>query len=376
LPYKKDAAKQRPSKKRKTKAERNAERQGGRDALLATLHVPPDNERHEVVGADPGKRNLLHLTNESAPDGYNDGEERAQDSRLATLNYTFGQRLHESGAAKRAKWQEQRMRPDARGAQEALAEYDSRVTGLEHFQGYLGARFRAQSILSAQYGKVHQRVVRWHNWRDRRASEDRFAQRVVHTFGTDAVIAYGNASGFHALAGLPSSPTQGLRARLRAKAHLGLQVVPVPEAYTTLTCSRCGATLKEDPTRARYTDAGRLVAPRGIRRCHSANCGGLRWNRDHNAAINIRANLLHRLQNGRWLFGPRRDTALVGGDTPDDGVLAAERDALLRRNHNNLPAGMSPLASTAPVLHLRESQNLVVRLFFPPTFPIPLFFCG
>jgi hypothetical protein len=39
----------------------------------------------------------------------------------------------------------------------------------------------------------------------------------------------------------------------------------------------------------------------GIRRCNSATCGGFRrWNRDHNAAINIRANLLHYLNNGTW----------------------------------------------------------------------------
>jgi hypothetical protein len=32
----------------------------------------------------------------------------------------------------------------------------------------------------------------------------------------------------------------------------------------------------------------------GIRRCNRAQCGGhLRWNHDHNAAINIRQNLLH-----------------------------------------------------------------------------------
>ncbi len=37
----------------------------------------------------------------------------------------------------------------------------------------------------------------------------------------------------------------------------------------------------------------------GIRRCISA-CGGLRWNRDHNAAINIRNNLLPYLERGTW----------------------------------------------------------------------------
>jgi len=74
----------------------------------------------------------------------------------------------------------------------------------------------------------------------------------------------------------------------------------------------------------------------------------------------MRANLLHRLQNGRWLFGPRRDSAVVGHDAPEDHILAAEEDACLLHNNNlNLSAGMLPLASTAPVLHSRESQNLV-----------------
>ena len=39
----------------------------------------------------------------------------------------------------------------------------------------------------------------------------------------------------------------------------------------------------------------------GIRRCNSAICGGHhRWNRDHNAAINIRANLMHYAESGAW----------------------------------------------------------------------------
>ena len=38
----------------------------------------------------------------------------------------------------------------------------------------------------------------------------------------------------------------------------------------------------------------------GIHRCIS-DCGGLhRWNRDHNAAINIRNNLLHYLESSTW----------------------------------------------------------------------------
>ena len=64
----------------------------------------------------------------------------------------------------------------------------------------------------------------------------------------------------------------------------------------------------EDPTRKRkcvHKDGKEeWVAVWGIRRCNSATCGGFRrWNRDHNAAINIRNNLLQFLETGAWPHG-------------------------------------------------------------------------
>ena len=56
----------------------------------------------------------------------------------------------------------------------------------------------------------------------------------------------------------------------------------------------------------RTNRSGVEVCLRGIRRCNNEECGGpnahhrLLWNRDHNAAINIRNNLLHRLKHNRW----------------------------------------------------------------------------
>ena len=49
------------------------------------------------------------------------------------------------------------------------------------------------------------------------------------------------------------------------------------------------------------TEEMEMVPKRGIRRCNSVTCGGRRWNRDLNAAINIRANLMHAIDNGgKW----------------------------------------------------------------------------
>ena len=46
--------------------------------------------------------------------------------------------------------------------------------------------------------------------------------------------------------------------------------------------------------------AEKLYPVRGIRRCKNEECGVI-MDRDYNAAINIRRNLLHVIDNGEWL---------------------------------------------------------------------------
>jgi hypothetical protein len=125
----------------------------------------------------------------------------------------------------------------------------------------------------------------------------------------DGILTCGNGSGFHALRNSPPSPTTGLWRRFLAKAHKGVVVIDTPEHRSSKRCSRCGGEVVEDPTRTykrvHKVDEGvefcDWVPLWGIHHCNSAICGGLcRWNRDHNAAINIRANLLHYLNNGTW----------------------------------------------------------------------------
>ena len=276
----------------------------------------------KIVGVDPGKIELVHLTNDT-------GE---GDPAARTLRYTKQQRRHESGAARREAHQQRIRTPEVIEAEQLLANstYHSRSPSLEAFQIYLYHRFMVQNVLYMHYADnaVH-RIFRWNNWRGRRSSEDRFVQKVVDTFGADAVLAYGDSSGWHSIPGLAPTPTTGLTRRF---AHR-LEVIAVPEYKTSRTCSNCLAQVEGDPTRTRvYTDretglpkrvpvrtnvfttactlhllrsADRLspvVQVRGIRRCTSDECGGhKRWSRDHNAAVNIRANLLHRIAHpGHW----------------------------------------------------------------------------
>jgi hypothetical protein len=193
--------------------------------------------------------------------------------------------------------------------------------------------------------------VHWQNWRDRRSSEDRFVQRVLDTFGSNRkhiVIAWGQATGFHALRGLPPSLTVGMRRPFEAKKHyleamerlhdirLGcLTIITTPEPYTTKTCSRCGQrSLEPSPLHKRTTKSGREVPLRGTRRCTNVSCGGLAksgapylrlWDRDLNAAMNIRANLIHYHTHGQW---DPRFTRTQPSAVPTRSVVATTEKSL------------------------------------------------
>jgi hypothetical protein len=255
------------------------------------------------------------------------------------LRYSFGQRLHESGKRGRDAKLNKHKSQHIFDLEQQLSQHNSRTTIVDQFQEYLATRFRVQEELYAHYCQKSYRSARWHNWRGRRSSEDKFVQKLLDTFAPKAppaaaatavpaaaaatppaaaaavqpkvIVAYGNGSGFHALRFWPPSPTTGLRKRVRAKLHQGLVVINTPEYRSSKMCCRCKGELQKDPQRTyrkvhkvdddEEIEFCEMVPLWSIRRCISATCGGFcRWNRDHNAAINIRANLLHYLNNGTW----------------------------------------------------------------------------
>lgn len=126
-----------------------------------------------------------------------------------------------------------------------LAQTDSRAPTVKGFKKYLLAWFRVQRQMYKHYTW---RVYPKEQWRrGRRRSEDRFVQRVINTFGQDAILAYGTWCSWQGMLGLPSSPTNSLRRRLAQK----LIVIDTCEYQTSSTCSRCGGEAQEDRTRTR-----------------------------------------------------------------------------------------------------------------------------
>ena len=125
-------------------------------------------------------------------------------------------------------------------------------------------------------------------------------------------IAYGS---WGAIAGRPGAacnrslpPCLGCGLRRKLAAHF--LIIPTPEAYTSKTCSLCGATCgpcetvdhqhREARTNAATTDVERQRAARfsvrGLRHCHNASCAA-HLNRDRNAAVNIQRRCQTLLRN-------------------------------------------------------------------------------
>lgn len=270
-----------------------------------------DIDLNKIVGVDPGKHTILHMTNASSPVDHPKSSKKklTRKEQLARkkqrndkiLKYTAGQRQYESKSVRRNKTLQDEKPDDVQQLEDVLSQTDSKSNSVAEFKRYLSARFQVQEQLYSYYGKERFRIFRWRIWRDRRSSEDKFINKIGETFGDDVVLAYGTWNQYFGK-GLSSSPTTSLKRRIAKK----YTVIDTQEHNTTKSCSRCHHEMKGDPTRTkpRAKSDGTIIKERlrSIRLCtNKETCGGfLRWDRDHNAAINIRARLIRRLQVGEW----------------------------------------------------------------------------
>jgi hypothetical protein len=276
-------------------------RRGSDDACAALSEMPTrglfaiDQLKHvtrslQIVGADPGKRELLVCAN--ADTG-------------ASVRYTAAQRRDDMRTVHHAA-QERAMLPSGLAANLAgLSECNSRSSFVARQHAYFARRRGFLRSALEHYGvKWHRRRLWERHIRGQRSLTDFVAR--IHTLRADAsvpmVLAYGSWGG---VAGRPGAPCNKGRPScigkgLRHKLSKHFVLLTTPEAYTSKTCSLCGATCGrceavDDAHRlARLeratTDDERRRASRfsvrGLRHCHNAECAA-HLNRDHNAAVNI-----------------------------------------------------------------------------------------
>ncbi|CAH6420741.1 Hypothetical protein UVM_LOCUS231 [uncultured virus] len=319
-----DGGKPKVKYKPKQKRKRADERQPTAEPLLPPL---PDLIGRVVVGVDPGMVDLISCTSDDAT------------KTGARLRYTAVQRRKEGGAKRAARLRRKMLErdPTAKAAQATLGDSDSRDSRSDRFADHLRKQGAAQEPLLRHYaGDRQYRTLRWSCYRHRQRSEARLVRNMKQKFGDRAVLAYGawvKPSAF-AIKGTVGGPGVGLR-RMLAK-HF--TVVVVPEYHTTETCHRClrlDQVGKMCPMQSRPSKSPRyrrlpeekkpLVDVRALRRCQNEKCG-VWMNRDYNAALNIRANLMHRLAHGRYhpAFASRRHQAITESDEVADEPSAKQ----------------------------------------------------
>jgi hypothetical protein len=237
-----------------------------------------------IVGVDPGKHSILYMA-----DGNSKRLQYTNVQRRSEMNTNrFQHNLHK---LKMKEWQE---------LEDKISQTNSRSPSLEDFQDYLKARFEVQDQLYLFYSDMRFRIYRWWSFQRKQKSESTLVRHIQKTFGSNLVLAYGTWNNPNQMNGLIPSPTCGMRKLLSRH----FRVVDTCEYNTTKKCSLCETgwvepVLKRNHPKLLKKGIIRSMDVRGLRRCNNEECAAY-VNRDHNAACNIRSNLLHYIQHGTW----------------------------------------------------------------------------
>ena len=277
-------------------------------------------ERAQVIGADPGKRELLVCVDVDEPSNRAGG-------KVQSVRYTAAQRRTETLVHRHAQLMQDEM-PEAvaRGMREATL-HNSRSPTLKTLCGFFHARRNWLRDASDFFGLLKFRQRAWKRFTRGQKSMTDFVRRIRGMSRDDApmILAYGswaNVAGRPGAAcnrGAPPCIGKGLRAKLSNH----FIVASTPEAWTSKTCSRCGSLcgpcgevdlarrtkMAQRAKTEEETKKAERFSVRGLRRCQNAECA-VYHNRDYNAAFNIGHVRL------KALFCPPVHAAADGGHLP------------------------------------------------------------
>jgi transposase len=250
-----------------------------------------------LVGCDPGRRNLVFMT---------DGEQ--------TFRYSAPQRRVET-YQKRSRQiiEKEKKRADIVQQETKLSNYNSKTTDPERFKQYLMQRHQVDLMVRDFYKAPLLRKLRWRRYVHTQQSEAKMLNRIANTFGEDCVIGYGDWSGSNHLKYQAPSPNK----RFRKLIDRRFETYDIDEYKTSATCHNCLSPTEKFEKRPsprpwrksskvfRNTDHSVMILVHGLLRCTNGNCG-THWNRDLNASLNIRFCLIELMVNKRQPLPFRR----------------------------------------------------------------------
>ena len=221
-----------------------------------------------IVGCDPGKFSLVYMS---------DGTSK--------LRYNAFQRRTESMAKRNHKILiREKNKNEIHEAEAILSEFNSKSVDVERFKEYLFHKNKMNTELRSFYHLDLHRKMKWRQYVYGQKSEDKFLNKMASTFGSDAVIAYGDWSRSSQMRHFMPTKGVGMR-KLIAKRFC---TVSVNEFRTSKLCCKCYGQLQHlyVESDARKKKVFRcLICPE----CESSESKQPTFvTRDLNSALNIR----------------------------------------------------------------------------------------
>ena len=267
----------------------------------------------QIIGADPGKRELLVCVDADAPTFTNE-----KRRRRPSVRYTMAQRSKEMRTDRHTAERVAITPAAVSTAMHAMSDTNSRSANLETLTRYFDRRREWLGEALDHFQESRHRHRRWQRFMAEQSSFAAFVTR-IRSLQRDAsaplVIAYGSWGG---VAGTPGAacnrghpPCIGKGLRHKLSKHFC--VISTPERMTSKTCSLCESIcgpcaevdafhrtkkIEEAGSDAAAVSRAQRFSVRGLRRCSNVKCAA-HLNRDYNAAINIQHRCKSMLAGGQ-----------------------------------------------------------------------------
>ena len=176
-----------------------------------------------VVGVDPGKFNIVYMT---------DGEKK--------LRYTAYQRRTETMVKRNQRiLLTEKKKHETIERETELSDRNSKTVDVDTFKEYVRAKNSMNAELCDFYGLALHRKMKWRQFVYTQRSEDKFLVRMRQLFGDDALVAYGNWSRTTQMRHFV--PTKGVGMRRLISRHF--ETVLIDEFRTSKLCCNCSKEL-------------------------------------------------------------------------------------------------------------------------------------
>ena len=219
-----------------------------------------------IIGCDPGKRNLVYMIDETGK----------------KLQYTAPQRQRESyGKRNQRILLQERKKNNITEKETQLSFQNSKTVNIEKFKVYLVEKHKLNQETQEFYQREVWRKMKFRAYSYSKKSIDMFLNRIKETFGDNILIGYGNWSRSTQMKHFMPTMNKGLRKLI----HKKYDTITINECNTSKKCCGCHQDLCYYKTKENKEVFRLLVCSKCV---SCVNKYTVFRTRDVNSAVNIR----------------------------------------------------------------------------------------